>query len=964
MIEAAACSFPEGRSKLLSAVAQASARMNKTKASDFRSSGEPASSMNSNVKENATNHEVVAKPAPQDAPPTNERRRGVHNNKGNHKPASGVPTSPPRIAGSQTKSPPLRKTQQQQQQQEAAPSKKKTKKAPSPTKPQKHFADMLLRRKDQKSRAAVPSTSEPPPITTTDPKPLILKQNIPYNTGISRNNSRSNYNMVQSKSNQRLILEQIAAKYFLNNTGNFSRYVGITNYGDGTEDDYSTYNFVVDNSSSLVGGGSTNTPLGLDGVREERRGSKEKEALADFLDMLGDDNDTATSHSGNSEHDGSSSAISTVGVESQSTRERDVILAVSPNRNTSTAQQMHDIVEETNIDSLLEIASNHLSLGKNELALQAYRRAMQRAFADVMSVKKQLEHIKRQQAELVLEEQDRNDADLSDYVESSALALSKNQESEFKLALLQVASRVADIHNNMGVVHEMNRSYKKAQASYCDALDVYHNTCKRFENSDDADVDRTQSNVQRMRNACASEEQRTTLHEKATRIAKQTRSSDPASRNEALTAAVVILEQALKIEAETVGSTHPVAATTMIQMGKYYYEMREYDAAVSVIRQAIGILRNALGKNHPQVCKAMLLLASIYERHGLNVSPEGVDKDEAELEIYVDALDPLKSSLGEAHPEVAFVYTKIGYLYGKKGDRCLSLLAYKAALKAYGEPTSIASLGGMHPEVLSVWVCVTGHVHSMKSWGEVLVAGERALFFLRLAKKSFFRDAELYTEQYSSVSSTSDTTSVNSIPIVKTRKKSPIQVTSATYYNALYTTLSSLAQAHIALQNYQLARDACQESLQLAWEIALSSQHDNNKSKGSSQEQEQLDPAMLQLIRSLKRLGKVLLLRKHYNDALDCFLPCLELLRSSKSTESTLDAASILGSLGFLYLKLKRFNESSNFLRECLRLYRKNGVGVNDRETMKIKTWLKMAESREEEDFEEPPTFLEIPIVI
>jgi tetratricopeptide (TPR) repeat protein len=338
-----------------------------------------------------------------------------------------------------------------------------------------------------------------------------------------------------------------------------------------------------------------------------------------------------------------------------------------------------------------------------------------------------------------------------------------------------------------------------------------------------------------------------------------------------------------------------------------------------------------------------------------------VVKDEAELEIYVDALDPLKSSLGEVNPEVGLTYTKIGYLYGKKRDQSLSLLAYKAALKAYGEPSSIAFLGGMHPEVLSVWVCVTEHLYSMKSWREVLVAGERTLFFLRLAKKSLFRDVELYTKHNNSrASSSSDTASVNSIPIVKTNKKSPIQVTSATYYDSLYTTFSSLAQAHLVLQNYQLARDACQESLQLGWEIALSSQHDN-KAKGSSQEP--LDPAILTLIRALKRLGKVLLLQKHYNDALDCFLPCIELLRSTKTTESTVDAASVLGSLGFLYLKLKRFSEASNFLRECLRLYRMNGVDVNDRETRKVKAWLEMAESREE-GFEEPPTFLEIPIVI
>jgi tetratricopeptide (TPR) repeat protein len=304
------------------------------------------------------------------------------------------------------------------------------------------------------------------------------------------------------------------------------------------------------------------------------------------------------------------------------------------------------------------------------------------------------------------------------------------------------------------------------------------------------------------------------------------------------------------------------------------------------------------------------------------------------------------------HSEVALVYTKIGYLYGKKRDQSLSLLAYKAALKAYGEPSSTTLLGGVHPEVISVWVCVTEHLHSMKSWKEVLVAGHRALFFLRLARKSFFRDAELH---HLSASLTS-TASVNSVPLVKTNKRSPIQISSETYYDALYTTLSSLGQAHIALQHYQLARGACHEALQLSWEMALSSQHDESRS-------ELVDPAILQLIRGLKRSGKVLLLQKHYQDALDCFLPCLELLRSSKTTESTLDTASVLGSLGFLYLKLKRFTESSNFLRECLRLYRKNGVDVNDRETRKVNAWLEMAESREE-GFEEPPTFLEIPTIV
>jgi len=51
------------------------------------------------------------------------------------------------------------------------------------------------------------------------------------------------------------------------------------------------------------------------------------------------------------------------------------------------------------------------------------------------------------------------------------------------------------------------------------------------------------------------------------------------------------------------------------------------------------------GKNHLQVGKSTLLLASFYERHGESVSPKG-NKDNFELELYVDALEPLKATLG------------------------------------------------------------------------------------------------------------------------------------------------------------------------------------------------------------------------------------------------------------------------------------------------------------------------------
>lgn len=62
-----------------------------------------------------------------------------------------------------------------------------------------------------------------------------------------------------------------------------------------------------------------------------------------------------------------------------------------------------------------------------------------------------------------------------------------------------------------------------------------------------------------------------------------------------------------------------------------------------------------------------------------------------------------------------------------------------------------------------------------------------------------------------------------------------------------------------------------------------------------------------------------------YNsESLECFLPALQLLRSSNDLGTSLDAASVIGSLGFLHLKLERYTEASKFLSVefvCLKIF-------------------------------------------
>jgi hypothetical protein len=106
-------------------------------------------------------------------------------------------------------------------------------------------------------------------------------------------------------------------------------------------------------------------------------------------------------------------------------------------------------------------------------------------------------------------------------LDPSTADLTREEEQHFEFSPFKVASRVADVHNNMGAVHEMNRQYEKARSSYMDALEVYHNTWKRFEEKGYPDVDRTKKNVERMTLACNSEQQRKALHDKATGIARR-----------------------------------------------------------------------------------------------------------------------------------------------------------------------------------------------------------------------------------------------------------------------------------------------------------------------------------------------------------------------------------------------------------------------------------------------------------
>lgn len=104
----------------------------------------------------------------------------------------------------------------------------------------------------------------------------------------------------------------------------------------------------------------------------------------------------------------------------------------------------------------------------------------------------------------------------------------QNDDYEDKLEsdMQQSASEIADVINNIGVVHEMNGDYQLAMNSFRDALDVYRRLCHRYENAGDADVDRTVSNIMQMGIALRSDQKRQELHQEAEELEEMTSEED------------------------------------------------------------------------------------------------------------------------------------------------------------------------------------------------------------------------------------------------------------------------------------------------------------------------------------------------------------------------------------------------------------------------------------------------------
>ena len=371
-------------------------------------------------------------------------------------------------------------------------------------------------------------------------------------------------------------------------------------------------------------------------------------------------------------------------------------------------------------EDLVEKACGHLSRGCNCEALDTLTVALKRAENSMNHAKIMLEDhylAKKNESKMPGINAGMNERIFQDQLEAN---------------FHRAASEMADIMNNIGVVHEMDGDMQKAMNSFREALTIYRNVCNRFENTGDSDVDRTVSNIMQMGIAMRSQKMRLELHSKARNLEKHILSCDDTdSRLNLCMEKMDVLVCVIDVERESLGRNHPSVGFTLMTKGDLHLQMQYIDEAVKDYREAIDILKRGLGQIHPEVGRAMMRLADIFNYH-CNGDWE-LDKDTARS-LYEEALTPLRESFGNVSRDLALAHNSIGIIFAMQNDTTNAMKSFYDALVGYGvrakEGEEVFSTP-VCPDVFFAWVNV-GDLHSKRNeWQLALRSFQKACTLFR-----------------------------------------------------------------------------------------------------------------------------------------------------------------------------------------------------------------------------------------
>jgi CHAT domain-containing protein/tetratricopeptide (TPR) repeat protein len=135
-------------------------------------------------------------------------------------------------------------------------------------------------------------------------------------------------------------------------------------------------------------------------------------------------------------------------------------------------------------------------------------------------------------------------------------------------------------------------------------------------------------------------------------------------------AAIPLIERALALREEVLGTEHPDVAASVHDLAGLYISKGDYAQAEPLFQRALAIREKALGTEHPDVAQCLNSLGGLYKTKG--------DYAQAET-LYWRALAIREKALGTEHSDVATSLNNLATLYKAKGDYAQAETLYRRA---------------------------------------------------------------------------------------------------------------------------------------------------------------------------------------------------------------------------------------------------------------------------------------------
>jgi tetratricopeptide (TPR) repeat protein len=295
-----------------------------------------------------------------------------------------------------------------------------------------------------------------------------------------------------------------------------------------------------------------------------------------------------------------------------------------------------------------------------------------------------------------------------------------------KRALGPEHPEVADILNNLGVLHQAAGDFTEAEQFYKDALTLKEKALGVNHPS----VAKTLFNVAdfyRVRGAFEEAERR---YRRALTIFENTPGLDHldvARANSAVASlywsrgeydkAEPLFRQSLAIREETLGENDAEVALARVRLAVLHHTLGDYARAESLYQRALPVLETTLSSKHKEYLGVLINLGQLRR----------AEKNYGEAEaLYRRILDTLEESLGPEHPDVATALNNLAGVYTSSGELAKAEPLVKRALTIREN-----KFGREHSAVASSLDLLGQLLRAKGDYGDALTVLDRALAIQR-----------------------------------------------------------------------------------------------------------------------------------------------------------------------------------------------------------------------------------------